>query len=101
MLHKLEPSSTFCNILFQFATLKFVTRQVEHLAVIQATTRSTCNATMLQHKLSKNVARITGFKANIANENYAQISKILKKVPDNKVCTVRKKKLIFQLLPRK
>ena len=42
------------------ATLKFVARQVEHAVVIRATTRSTCNATMLRDKLNKSVARITG-----------------------------------------
>ena len=38
----------------------FVERQVEHGVVIRATTRSTCNETMLPDKLNKNVARITG-----------------------------------------
>ena len=46
MLHKVEPSSTFCNFFFQLATLKFVARQVEHAVIIRATTRLTCNATM-------------------------------------------------------
>ena len=58
MLHKVEPSFTFCNI--QLVTLKFAARQVEHAVVIRATTRSICNATMLREKLNKNVARITG-----------------------------------------
>ncbi len=60
MLHKVEPSSTFCNNFFQLATPKFVARQVEGAVVIRATTCSTCNATMLRDKLNKNVARITG-----------------------------------------
>ena len=60
MLHQVEPSSTFYNNVFQLATLKCVARQVEHTVVIRATTRSTCNATMLRDKLNKNVARITG-----------------------------------------
>ena len=60
MLQKVELGSTLCNMLVQLATLKFVARQVEHVVVIQATTRSTCNATMLRDKLNKNVARITG-----------------------------------------
>ena len=55
MLHKVEPSSTFCNIQLEFAA-----RQVEHAVVILATTRSICNATMLRDKLNKNAARITG-----------------------------------------
>ena len=33
MLHKVEPSSTFCNNFSQLATLKFVARQVEHPTV--------------------------------------------------------------------
>ena len=60
MLHKVEPSPTFCNNFFQLATMKFVTRQVEHAVEIRATTHLTCNATMLRDKLNKNVARITG-----------------------------------------
>ncbi len=60
MLHKVEPSSTFCNNFFQLATPKFVARQVKRAVVLRATTCSTCNATMLRNKLKKNVARITG-----------------------------------------
>ena len=30
MLHKVEPSSTFCKNFFQLATMKFVARQGEH-----------------------------------------------------------------------
>ena len=60
MLHKVEPSSTFCNNYFQLATLKFVARRVEHAVVIRSTTLSTCNETMLRDKLKKSVARITG-----------------------------------------
>ena len=41
------------------ATLKFIAWEVEHAVVIRATTRSTCNATMLRHKLNENVASIT------------------------------------------
>ena len=59
MLCKVDPSSTFCNKFFQLATLKFVALQVEHAVVIQAETRSTCNATMLHDKLNENVAYIT------------------------------------------
>ena len=59
-LHKVEPSSTFCNNFFQFATMKFVARQVKHTVVIRAITRSTYSATMLRDRLNKNVARITG-----------------------------------------
>ena len=44
----------------QLTTLKFVARQVEHAVVIRATTRSTCNATMLRDKLNKSAVRITG-----------------------------------------
>ena len=39
MLHKIGPSSTFCNNFFQLATLKFVAWKVEHVVVIRATTR--------------------------------------------------------------
>ena len=42
--------------------LKFVAWQVEHAVVIQATTRSTCNATMLHDKLNGSVAHITCLK---------------------------------------
>ena len=35
MLHKVEPSFTFCNNFFQLATLKFVVRQVEHTVGIR------------------------------------------------------------------
>ena len=33
--------------------------QVEHAVVIRATTRSTCNAAVLRHKLNENVAGIS------------------------------------------
>ena len=56
---ELELGSTLCNILLQLATLKFVAWKVEHAVVIRATTLSTCNATMLRHKLNENVARST------------------------------------------
>ena len=59
LLQKVELGSTLCNMLLQLATPKFVMRQVEHAVVIRATTRSTCNATMLRDKLNKNVAGIT------------------------------------------
>ena len=49
----------FATFFFQLATLKFVAWQVEHGLVIRATTRSTCNATVLRDKLNENVARIT------------------------------------------
>ena len=51
---------TNCTCKFRrLATLYFVARQVGHKRVIHATEGSTCNATMLQDKLKKNVARIT------------------------------------------
>ena len=59
MLRKVDQSSTFWNKFFQLATLKFVAWQVKQAVVIRATTRSTCSATMLRHKLNENVARIT------------------------------------------
>ena len=56
---KVELGSTLRNILLQLATLKFVAWQVEHGAVIRATTCSTFNAaTMLCYKLNENVSRI-------------------------------------------
>ena len=42
MLRKVDPSSSFCNKLFQLATLKVVAWQVEHAVVIRATTSLTC-----------------------------------------------------------
>ena len=60
MLRKVDPSSTFCNKCFQFATLKFVVWKVEHAVVIRATTlfNLQCN-NQLRDKLNENVARIT------------------------------------------
>ena len=53
MLQKVELGSTLRNILLRLVTLKFVAWQVEHAVVIRATTRSTCNATMLRHKFNE------------------------------------------------
>ena len=58
LLQKVGLGSTLRNI-SQLVTLKFVTWKVERAVVIRATTRSTCNATMLRHKLNENVALIT------------------------------------------
>ena len=70
---KVEPSSTFCNNFFQLATLTSVARQVEHAVVIRATTRSTCNATMMRDKLNKNVAHITGLLVKLINDIYVTL----------------------------
>ncbi len=51
LLQKVELGSTLCNMLLQFAALKFVASQVERAVEIRATTRSTGNATMLRYKL--------------------------------------------------
>ena len=60
MLQKVELESTLRNMLPQLATLYFAARQVGTNMVIAQQCVSTCNATMLQDKLKKNVARITG-----------------------------------------
>ena len=57
---KYFEDSTLCKMLGQLATLKFVARQVEHAVVIRATTRSTCNATMLRDKLQKVLPLLPG-----------------------------------------
>ena len=45
-------------MLLQLATLKLVAWQVEHAVIIRATTRSTCNATMLRDKLNENITSL-------------------------------------------
>ena len=75
MLHKAEPSSTFGNNFCQLATLKFAARHVEHAIVRRATTRSTCNATMLRDKLKKVSPVLPGHNSrslNNANTGYSQ-----------------------------
>ena len=59
LLQKVELGSLLRNVLLQLSTLKFVAWKVEHAVVIRATTRSTCNVSMLRRKLNENVARIT------------------------------------------
>ena len=78
MLHKVEPSSTFCNNFFQLATLKFVVRQVEHAVVIRTTTRSTCNVTMLRDKLKKVLPVLPGLYEWVSSLSmYSKVSKFL------------------------
>ena len=60
MLQKVELESTFRNTSPQLATSYFVARQVGHAGGNTRNRVSTCTATMLQDKLKKNVARITG-----------------------------------------
>ena len=50
-LQKVDQTSTFCNNVFQLATLKFIAWQVQRAVVIRATTCSTCKVTMLRDKL--------------------------------------------------
>ena len=52
MLHKVDPSSTFCNIFFQLATLKFVVVQVEHRVLIWATTLFNLQCNNVAHYLA-------------------------------------------------